>query len=82
MLSSEVYGLNQPVTDQPCGAELVLSVQNEGPCLRRLELGAAWQVLERLDGLDRPWSGAGDNLLVRPWQLAFWRIRWRPPATG
>jgi alpha-mannosidase len=82
VLSSEVYGLNQPVTDQPGGAELVLSVQNEGPCLRRLELGAAWQVLERLDGLDRPWSGAGDNLLVRPWQLAFWRIRWRPPATG
>jgi alpha-mannosidase len=82
VLSSEVYGLNQPVTDQPGGAELVLSVQNEGPCRRRLELGAAWQVLERLDGLDRPWSGAGDNLLVRPWQLAFWRIRWRPPATG
>ena len=82
LLSREVYDLDQLVTDQPGGAELVLSVQNEGPCRRRLELGAAWQVLERLDGLDRPWSGAGDNLLVRPWQLAFWRIRWRPPAAG
>jgi len=60
---------------QPGATELVLSVQNEGPCRRRLELGDGWQVLERLDGLDRPWGEAGESLIVAPWQLAFWRIR-------
>ncbi|MCX5947344.1 MAG: alpha-mannosidase [Cyanobacteria bacterium] len=60
---------------QPGATELVLSVQNEGPCRRRLELGDGWQVLERLDGLDCPWGEAGDSLIVAPWQLAFWRIR-------
>ena len=74
--------VGQALAAQPWGSELVLSVQNEGPCRRRLELGAGWQVLERLDGLDRPWAGTGDSLLVRPWQLAFWRIRWQPPAPG
>jgi hypothetical protein len=59
------------------GGELVLSIQNEGPCRRRLELGAGWQVLQRLDGLDHPWAGEGDSLVLGPWQLAFWRIRRR-----
>jgi alpha-mannosidase len=66
----------RPVGADPAAADdLVLSVQNEGPCRRQLELGAGWQVLERLDGLDRPWCQAGDPLSVSPWQLAFWRIR-------
>jgi hypothetical protein len=42
-----------------------------------MELGAGWQVLQRLDGLDHPWAGEGDSLVLGPWQLAFWRIRWR-----
>ncbi len=82
-------GVDQPGVDQAgvdpfggagdhAGIDLVLSVQNEGPCRRRLELDANWQVLERLDGLDRPWDSGGDHLVLGPWQLAFWRIRWRP----
>jgi hypothetical protein len=63
------------IADPVAAADLVLTIQNEGPCRRRLELGAGWQVLERLDGLDRPWRQAGDLLTVSPWQLAFWRIR-------
>ncbi|MFZ0409378.1 MAG: alpha-mannosidase [Cyanobium sp.] len=74
-------GIEQPGPDQWGAAELVLSVQNEGPCRRRLALGAGWQVLERLDGLDRPRGESGDSLSVAPWQLAFWRIRRGPTGT-
>ncbi|MEI6030551.1 MAG: glycoside hydrolase family 38 C-terminal domain-containing protein [Synechococcaceae cyanobacterium ELA739] len=69
-----LVGLRPVGANAAAASELVLSVQNEGPCRRRLELGAGWQVLERLDGLDRPWCQAGDLLTVSPWQLAFWRI--------
>ena len=87
--SAEAIGLEVVAADPPerarCGGagdqggiDLVLSVQNEGPCRRRLELGGNWQVLERLDGLDRPWPSGEDHLVLGPWQLAFWRIRRRP----
>ena len=36
------------------GGSVVLTVQNEGPCRRQLELGQDWRLLARLDGLDRP----------------------------
>jgi alpha-mannosidase len=34
--------------------DLLLAVQNEGPCRRQFEPAAGWQLLARLDGLDRP----------------------------
>jgi len=60
--------------------DLVLTLQNEGPCRRSLQLPAGWQVLGRLDGLDRPLSDPGERPCpqIGPWQLAFWRIR--PPG--
>ena len=58
---------------------VVLTVQNCSPARRRLELGSAWQLLERLDGLDQPlWPARAkgeDPWLLAPWALGFWRIR-------
>ncbi len=56
--------------------ELILTVQNEGPCRRRLNLPAPWRVLQRVDGLEQPLpQGHGaDPLAIGPWQLGFWRI--------
>ncbi|MBC1264606.1 alpha-mannosidase [Synechococcus sp. BSA11S] len=61
-----------------------LTVQNLSPCRHQLELGADWQVLERLDGLGNPLpsSAGGEDVApesegrtrVGPWQLASWRI--------
>lgn len=55
---------------------LLLSVQNEGPCRRRLELPLPWRVLQRVDGLDQPMAlePGTDPLAIRPWQLCCWRI--------
>jgi alpha-mannosidase len=54
--------------------DAILSVQNEGPCRRRLEPGPHWRLVERLDGLDGSLGGSGIDVLG-PWQLGFWRIR-------
>jgi alpha-mannosidase len=54
----------------------VLSLINQSPCRRAVELGALWRVEERLDGLDGPLpppAGAA-GIVLRPWQLGFWRI--------
>jgi alpha-mannosidase len=66
--------------------DVVLTLQNLGPCRRRLELSGGWCLRGRLDGLDQPLETGGnaakfldDPLLIRPWQLAFWRLG-RPPA--
>ncbi|MEB3254767.1 MAG: glycoside hydrolase family 38 C-terminal domain-containing protein [Synechococcaceae cyanobacterium] len=73
---------------QPQAANaLLLAVQNLGPRRRRLELPPGWRLLARVDGLGQPLAsplralpadGAGhplaDPRLVRPWQLAFWRL--------
>jgi alpha-mannosidase len=57
-------------------AVALLSVINEGPCRRHLELPATWRVVARLDGLDRPMEVAEADLLrLEPWQLGFWAIR-------
>jgi alpha-mannosidase len=54
---------------------VILTVQNLGPCRRRLPLPPGWRLLERLDGLDRPLpDGARDPLVLAPWQLGFWRL--------
>ena len=58
------------------GTSLILTLQNEGPCRRRLDLPAAWRVLERLDGLDQPLEPAPpEPLSLGPWQLGCWRIQ-------
>jgi alpha-mannosidase len=54
---------------------VILTVQNLGPCRRRLPLPPGWRLLERLDGLDRHLpDGARDPLVLAPWQLGFWRL--------
>jgi len=71
---------------RPCGAAdgqlpaAVISVQNLSSCRQRLDLGARWRLLERLDGLDQPLvssegkqSPQPDPLLL-PWAIGFWRI--------
>jgi len=62
--------------------DLVVALQNEGPCRRLFDPGPGWVLLARLDGLDGPVSVgvtpgraiAGGSSLVRPWELAFWRL--------
>ncbi|MFM7269357.1 MAG: alpha-mannosidase [Cyanobium sp.] len=63
--------------------DLVVAVNNEGPCRRRLELGGAWVVSQRLNGLDQPLEGSASGVmqpvgmpdtLLGPWQLGFWRV--------
>jgi alpha-mannosidase len=69
--------------------DLVLAVQNEGPCRRRLDPGPRWRLAARLDGLDRPCCPTdvagpapaaggsdrpGEDGLLNPWQLGFWRL--------
>jgi alpha-mannosidase len=65
-------------------AELALTVQNLSPLRQRLDLGPNWQLLGRIDGLDQPLPQAPEVLdrlaemaVVRPWQLASYRIRRR-----
>ncbi|MEB3323088.1 MAG: glycoside hydrolase family 38 C-terminal domain-containing protein [Synechococcaceae cyanobacterium] len=68
----------------------IATVQNEGPCRRRLRLGKGWSLVGRLDGLEEepPPALAGegvdggdrDPLMLAPWQLGFWRLR--PPRAG
>jgi alpha-mannosidase len=66
---------------------LLLCVQNEGPCRRRLSLPPPWRLLSRVDGLGRersdndPQEGAarsgGEDCVdpwLGPWELGFWRL--------
>ena len=67
--------------DQEGAGEVLLSVQNLGPCRRRLCIGPAWAVLGRCDGLGRGLAeDGGDPLLLAPWQLGHWRLRKGPAA--
>jgi len=67
--------------------DLLVALQNEGPCRRRFDPGPGWVLLARLDGLDGPVVGAAQGsgaaparstaegfALVRPWELGFWRL--------
>jgi len=67
--------------------DLLVALQNEGPCRRRFDPGPAWVLLSRIDGLDGPVVGAAQGsgaaparstaegfALVRPWELGFWRL--------
>jgi hypothetical protein len=53
-----------------------LALANHTPCRQEVDLGPAWQVLARLDGLDNPVGpAAGPKQRLGPWQLEFRRIR-------
>lgn len=54
-----------------------IAVQNLTPLRQRLDLGAGWQWLERLDGLDQAAGPAEATVaaMLAPWQLGFWRLR-------
>ncbi|MEA5413306.1 alpha-mannosidase, partial [Synechococcus sp. BA-120 BA3] len=68
--------------------DVLLSIQNLGPCRRRCSAGPDWSVLGRCDALGQPQvtgddaitSGDGEGTLtLAPWQLGHWRLR-RVPA--
>jgi alpha-mannosidase len=64
------------------GGEVLLSVQNLGPCRRRLATGPDWEPVSRCDGLERVLGtdGVSDPLALGPWQLGHWRLRRRRPG--
>jgi len=53
--------------------DLLVALQNEGPCRRPFDPGPCWRLLARLDGLGASIS-AGGSAVVGPWELAFWRL--------
>ena len=58
--------------------DVLVTLQNLGPCRRRLELNHCWQFVERLDGLDQPLPQPPDGtdpLVLGPWGIGFWRLR-------
>jgi alpha-mannosidase len=68
--------------------ESLLTVQNLGPCRRRLRLGRHGQVVGQLDGLHQPIAplnagngeasrgeGQESEPVLAPWSLTFWRVR-------
>ncbi|MDM7953052.1 MAG: glycoside hydrolase family 38 C-terminal domain-containing protein [Cyanobium sp. CZS 25K] len=63
------------------GGEVLLSVQNLGPCRRRFSTGPGWELLECCDALGRGLAevGAEQPLRLGPWQLGHWRLRCRGP---
>ncbi|MEA5444168.1 alpha-mannosidase, partial [Cyanobium gracile UHCC 0281] len=61
--------------DQGRARQALLSVQNLGPCRRRLSIGPDWTVLERCDGLGQGLGGGGDPLQLTPWQLGHWTLQ-------
>jgi alpha-mannosidase len=64
----------RPFPDRP--GQLLLTLQNNGPCRRRLDLGASWQLRERLDGLGQALQPQPeDPAALGPWQLGCWRVR-------
>jgi alpha-mannosidase len=83
----QVVGLQQAPGE---GGESVLSVQNLGPCRRRLRLGDHGEVVRQLDGLHEPLApphmgraGAppdekGPEPVLAPWSLTFWQVRLGP----
>jgi len=76
--------------------DLQIAVQNSSPQRRSCCLGAEWQVVAELDGLDRPihhgdgaapaTQGQGPapvcQLDLKPWQLRFWQLRPREGSAG
>ncbi len=79
----QVVGLQQAAWG---GGACVLSVQNLGPCRRRLRLGDQGEVVRQRDGLHDPIDpmdvGASGNSAARqsdavlaPWSLTFWEVR-------
>jgi alpha-mannosidase len=62
---------------RPCSkgsGAAVLSVQNLSPLRQGLNLGPAWRLLERLDGLGRPLDPQDQSSVLAPWATGFWRL--------
>lgn len=64
----------------------VLSLINNSPCRQSVDLGPLWRLEERLDGLGEPLPERRGGpqqpcggILLRPWELGFWRIA---PGSG
>jgi hypothetical protein len=70
------------------GGECLLTVQNLGPCRRRLRLGRHGQVVGQRDGLHQPVTPLNDGKgqasggggqesepVLAPWSLTFWQVR-------
>jgi alpha-mannosidase len=64
------------------GRESVLTVQNLGPCRRRLRPPHQAVVVGQVNGLHEPRDAHGENipggeaaLVLAPWSLTFWRLR-------
>ncbi|MFN9055731.1 MAG: glycoside hydrolase family 38 C-terminal domain-containing protein, partial [Cyanobacteriota bacterium] len=67
--------------------EVIVTLQNLGPCRRRLRLGRSWELVSQLDGLHQRVSlvdpperegnvgGALHPGELSPWSLTFWRLR-------
>ncbi|MFN9622043.1 MAG: alpha-mannosidase, partial [Cyanobacteriota bacterium] len=76
------------------GGRSVLSVQNLGPCRRRLRLGVRGEVARQLAGLHDPldppdagmdggWpEGNRPEAVLAPWSLTFWEVRLGAPESG
>jgi len=81
----QVVGLQRAAGN---AGESLLTVQNLGPCRRRLRLGRHGQVVGQLDGLHQPMTSLNDGNgqasggegqesepVLAPWSLTFWRVR-------
>jgi alpha-mannosidase len=71
----QLLGL-RPCSQQPGAA--VISVQNLSPLRQQLDLGPAWRLQARLDGLEQPLEpghqSTGLPTVLPPWATGFWRL--------
>ena len=87
----QVVGFQRVAADSAAG---LLTVQNLGPCRRRLRLGDHWRLVAQCDGLHQklaaklPGDGDGpeeqtDRIadVLEPWSLTFWSVRLTPQSS-
>ncbi|MEB3172494.1 MAG: glycoside hydrolase family 38 C-terminal domain-containing protein [Cyanobacteriota bacterium] len=60
--------------DDASPEQAVLTVQNLSGCRHRLDLGPQWQLLAKLDGLDRCLQPGESDAWLLPWAIGCWRI--------
>ena len=58
---------------QQAGAGLI-SIQNLSPLRQHVDLGPAWRLQERLDGLEVPLAAENQTPVLAPWATGFWRF--------
>jgi alpha-mannosidase len=89
----QVVGFQRLAADSAAG---LLTVQNLGPCRRRLRLGDRWRLVAQCDGLhqklaakpscDGDWAGPEEQTdriadVLEPWSLTFWSVRLTPQSS-